>query len=188
MLNFKYRLDEPDPSPMELWTENHQILTYTSKYLARQLFPDEIFSNNGQTGEWHRDARQEVIALGWKNVWIIPMGRRAVDGNFDDFVAAISTAPLGVFALDVVYQAPGVGEVDFGWDGPLTVDDVETPLRDYLQRRPHSARRLKGDHCRASAIERGDLLQKLALGARQETHEREPVRGQTRQDQPCRHG
>lgn len=62
VLNFKYWLDEPNPSPMELWTENHQILTYTSEYLAGQLFPDEIFTNNEQTGEWHLQAAQSRIS------------------------------------------------------------------------------------------------------------------------------
>lgn len=63
-LRHKYWLDEPTPTPMELWTENHQILTYSAEYLAGQLFPDEIFHNNGQTGTWHRQAARERI-LRW---------------------------------------------------------------------------------------------------------------------------
>jgi hypothetical protein len=53
LLDFKYWLDEPNPTEMELWTENHQILAYSAEYLAGQLFPDETFTNNSQTGRWH---------------------------------------------------------------------------------------------------------------------------------------
>jgi hypothetical protein len=63
--NHKYWLDEPNPTPMELWTENHQILTYSSEYLAGQLFPEAIFSNNQETGEWHRQIASQRI-----NRWI----------------------------------------------------------------------------------------------------------------------
>lgn len=52
LLDFQYWLDEPNPQKgaMELWTENHQILIYSSEYLAGQLFPDETFTNNGMSG------------------------------------------------------------------------------------------------------------------------------------------
>lgn len=63
-LNFKYWLDEPNPTYMELWTENHQILAHSAEYLAGQLFPQEIFSNNGETGKWHMEAARERI-LSW---------------------------------------------------------------------------------------------------------------------------
>ncbi|MTI96444.1 MAG: hypothetical protein FH749_13390 [Firmicutes bacterium] len=77
------------------------------------------------------DADQEIIALGRENVWITQMGRRAVDGDFEDFVAAVSNAPLAVDDLQVNYKAPGVGEVEFGWEGPFMVDGQEVSLRDY---------------------------------------------------------
>jgi hypothetical protein len=84
--------------------------------------------------EWQTegpDAGQEVIALGRKNVWIAHLGRRAVDGSFDDFVDAVSNASLEVHGLQVSYQAPGVGLVTFDWEGPLEVEGREIPLRGY---------------------------------------------------------
>jgi hypothetical protein len=39
------------------------------------------------------DAGQEVIALGRQNVWIAIIGREAVDGSFEDFIAAVSGEP-----------------------------------------------------------------------------------------------
>ena len=77
------------------------------------------------------DAGQELIALGRRNVWICQLGRQAVNGSFDDFVAAITAAPLEVRGLKVSYQAPGIGAVTFDWDGPLRVDGQEILLRDY---------------------------------------------------------
>ena len=61
MINFKYWLDEPSPTLMELWTENHQILAWSCEYLAGQLFPDETFPNNGQNGRWHMAHAAEKI-------------------------------------------------------------------------------------------------------------------------------
>jgi hypothetical protein len=77
------------------------------------------------------DAGQELIALGRQNVWICQLGRAAVDGSFQDFVEAVSAAPLHVRGLQVDYQAPGLGELSFGWNGPLSLDGAEVPLRDY---------------------------------------------------------
>lgn len=87
-----------------------------------------------QPYEWQAegpDAGQEMIALGRRNVWIAHLGRQTVDGAFQDFIAAVSTAPLDIRGLNVAYQAPGVGQLEFGWDGPLTIDDEEVSLRSY---------------------------------------------------------
>ncbi len=64
ILNYKYWLDEPGTTYVEMWTENHQILIHSAEYLAGQLFPDTVFSNNGQTGGWHMEHARELI-LQW---------------------------------------------------------------------------------------------------------------------------
>jgi hypothetical protein len=64
VLNWKYWLDEPGTTYVEMWTENHQILNHSAEYLAGQMFPDEIFPNNGQTGQWHMDHARKLI-LQW---------------------------------------------------------------------------------------------------------------------------
>ena len=51
VLDFKYWLEEPGQDDMCTWTENHQILFATAAYLFGQMFPDEIFTNSGQTGK-----------------------------------------------------------------------------------------------------------------------------------------
>ena len=64
ILNWKFWLDEPGTTYVEMWTENHQILNHSIEYLAGQLFPDEVFTNNGETGSWHMAHARELI-LQW---------------------------------------------------------------------------------------------------------------------------
>lgn len=64
ILNFKYWLDEPGDDAMCYTTENHSILFHTCQVLAGQLYPDKVFNNNGQTGQWHREMG-ERRALDW---------------------------------------------------------------------------------------------------------------------------
>jgi len=63
-LNFKYWSDEPGADSMWFWSENHQILFHACEILAGQLYPDRVFPNAGQTGQWHR-AKGEQLALAW---------------------------------------------------------------------------------------------------------------------------
>jgi hypothetical protein len=64
VLNFKYWHDEPGADAMCYTTENHSILFHTCEVLAGQLYPDEVFTNAGQTGQWHRE-KGERLALAW---------------------------------------------------------------------------------------------------------------------------
>jgi hypothetical protein len=64
LLRFKYWLDEPGDHDMIFFTENHQVLFHTVEFLAGQLFPAEIFTNNGMTGSWHQ-ARARGPILEW---------------------------------------------------------------------------------------------------------------------------
>ncbi|MBI4790512.1 MAG: hypothetical protein HY782_26075 [Chloroflexi bacterium] len=64
VLNFKYWADEPGADSMWFWSENHQILFHACEILAGQLYPDRIFTNAGQTGQWHRE-KGERLALSW---------------------------------------------------------------------------------------------------------------------------
>jgi hypothetical protein len=49
-LDFKYFPDEPGIDSLCTWTENHYILYTSAAYLAGQLFPEEVFTNSGETG------------------------------------------------------------------------------------------------------------------------------------------
>jgi hypothetical protein len=65
LLNFKYWSDEPGADNlMGTWSENHQMLFHSGEYLAGQLFPNQVFTNNGKTGAWHVE-RARAQALRW---------------------------------------------------------------------------------------------------------------------------
>ena len=49
-LNFKYFPNEPGLDSLCTWTENHYILYTSAAYLGGQLYPDQVFTNSGETG------------------------------------------------------------------------------------------------------------------------------------------
>lgn len=77
------------------------------------------------------DADQEIVAPGYENAWICQLGRASVDGSFTDFVSAVTNAGLTVSGLNVRYDAPGIGEVTFGWKDGFTVSGQAIPLSGY---------------------------------------------------------
>lgn len=81
-----------------------------------------------QPGE---DQGRELIATGRRCVWICELGRRATDGPFDQFVDRIAAAPVEAADLQVSYESPSQGRLEFGWEGPLTRQGQPIPLRDY---------------------------------------------------------
>lgn len=64
LLNFKYWMDEPGADSMCYWSENHQILFASAEYLAGQLWPEELFPNNGLIGR-ERQTRARRRILTW---------------------------------------------------------------------------------------------------------------------------
>lgn len=64
LLDFKYWMDQPGEDSMCFWSENHQLLFATAEYLAGQMFPDEIFTNDGKTGAEHMEIAKERL-----NIW-----------------------------------------------------------------------------------------------------------------------
>jgi hypothetical protein len=74
-----------------------------------------------------------LVAAGRKNVWVCQLGRQAVDGPFAEWSRRIAAAALTATDSSVKYVAPGVGEVAFGWAGPLKVNGREVPLHGYAR-------------------------------------------------------
>jgi hypothetical protein len=77
------------------------------------------------------DAGQEIISLGYRNVFICQMGRKAVDSSFADFVSAVTGASLKVSGVTVRYNAPGLGLATLDWNSPFMVGENEIALRNY---------------------------------------------------------
>ncbi|MCD6291328.1 MAG: hypothetical protein J7M34_12555 [Anaerolineae bacterium] len=90
VLNFRYWMDEPGEDAMCFWSENHQILFHACEILAGQLFPDRVFTNSGQTGQWHREKGERMAVS-----WLLKRGRggfREWDSNcyFEEDILALS--------------------------------------------------------------------------------------------------
>jgi hypothetical protein len=64
ILSFKYWMDEPGDDGMCYWSENHQLLFSVCEYFAGSLFPDEVFTNNQQTGLAHAQ-KAKLRILRW---------------------------------------------------------------------------------------------------------------------------
>ncbi|MEZ4661110.1 MAG: hypothetical protein R2911_26470 [Caldilineaceae bacterium] len=78
-----------------------------------------------------RNAYRELRSHGAHNVWLCMMGRAAQDGDFAEFQAKI-------LALDISLEAAAVhadtlrGEtIDFGWEGPLLINERATPISNF---------------------------------------------------------
>jgi len=75
------------------------------------------------------------------NVWVCELGSARRWSSFEQFVAAICAAPIECAGLRVRYGSPSVGELSFGWTGPLLVCGQEVQL--------HGYRRFDNPYCQA---------------------------------------
>lgn len=64
LLGFKYWMDQPGEDSTCYWSENHQLLGATGEYLVGQMWPEEVFSNDGLSGEDHKEIAKERL-----NIW-----------------------------------------------------------------------------------------------------------------------
>jgi hypothetical protein len=83
---------------------------------------------------WSQDGvfkGEGLVAEGRKNIWICQLGREKSDGAFAEWRARIAAAKVAASDGAVKYQAPGLGEVRFGWDGPLRIAGRNVALGDY---------------------------------------------------------
>jgi hypothetical protein len=95
-------------------------------------------------------------------VWICEMGRQADWGSFAAFVDAITSSRVDHDALDVRYASSSLGEVTFGWEGPLRIEGQEMSLR--------SPMRYDNPYCQVAfdatawTVRRGEDLLEIGVG------------------------
>jgi len=77
------------------------------------------------------DAGCEIIASGLKNIWICEMGRSEVDGEFEAFIDKIASASIVFNGLNVAYNSPSQGLLEFGWQGSLRQEGKVVELGGY---------------------------------------------------------
>lgn len=64
IIQFRYWIDEPGDDVMWFFSENHALLFHACELLAGQLFPEEIFTNNGELGSAHLEKAEKRL-LHW---------------------------------------------------------------------------------------------------------------------------
>ena len=134
----------PSPAPSEEKLDPRTLAVF------RRADFDEVVQKNGWTfgrrgqayvglwsrakTEWSNDVfgGEGLVAAGRKHVWVCQMGRQKVDGPFAAWTEKLAAAPITSTDSSVKYKAPGVGEVSFGWEGPLRVAGKTIPLGDYM--------------------------------------------------------
>jgi hypothetical protein len=83
--------------------------------------------------KWSADVLggEGLVAEGRQNVWLCQLGRESIDGSFDDWARGVVNGAIDFDGPSVRYRSPGIGEVRFGWDGPLWVAGQEVALTEY---------------------------------------------------------
>jgi len=134
----------PSPAPSE-----EIVLPYTVAAFPRQKF-DAVIEELGwilarkgkgyiafrsqQPVTWTSDFvfdTEGLIARGRQNVYICQLGREATDGDFEEWCHKITSSKVICEDLSVTYDAPGLGEIHFGWEETLTCEEQELSLRNY---------------------------------------------------------
>ena len=106
-----------------------------------------------------RCAFRELRSYGQNNVWVVQMGREDVDGDFADFVEKVAGLDI-TYGEDSVHMTSLRGEsIDFGWQGPLLVNEKEQPIDGFLHfDNPYSSTELGAQ---SMGIQFMDLLMQL---------------------------
>jgi hypothetical protein len=78
-----------------------------------------------------QSAHRELRSYGRNNVWFIHMGRAAHDGAFAGFQSKVLGLDLSFEQLSVHATTLRGDSIDFGWEGPLLVNEHEQPLRGF---------------------------------------------------------
>ncbi|MYC97462.1 MAG: hypothetical protein F4X14_21115 [Caldilineaceae bacterium SB0661_bin_32] len=109
--------------------------------------------------ETGRSAFRELRSYGQNNIWVVQMGRAETDGSFAEFVEKVTALDV-TFGEDSVHLTSLRGEsIDFGWEGPLLVNEKEEPVSGFLHfDNPYSSTELGSEKM---SIQFMDLLMQL---------------------------
>ncbi|MDE0079297.1 MAG: hypothetical protein OXO50_17385 [Caldilineaceae bacterium] len=109
--------------------------------------------------ETGRSAFRELRSYGQNNIWVVQMGREETDGSFAEFVEKVTGLDV-TFGEDSVHLTSLRGEsIDFGWEGPLLVNESEEPTSGFLHfDNPYSSTELGSEKM---SIQFMDLLMQL---------------------------
>jgi hypothetical protein len=124
-------------------------LEFTHAWFPKEKFDNVIHKGNwifGSRGDayiglwshnplkWQDEgeyANAEIIADGKKNIWLCEMGNAEKFRSFEHFVELVSRASINAQELDIAYDSPSQGHLEFGWDKPLVKKGNTVVLEDY---------------------------------------------------------
>ncbi len=106
-----------------------------------------------------KSAYRELRSHGRNSSWVVQMGRAEIDGSFAEFVEKVTALDI-TFGEDSVHLTSLRGEsIDFGWQGPLLVNEKEEPTSGFLHfDNPYSSTELGSEKM---SIQFMDLLMQL---------------------------
>ncbi|HKJ24121.1 MAG TPA: hypothetical protein VKB65_04815, partial [Myxococcota bacterium] len=129
------RWQEVPPEELDVLSDNNPTLVYTQSF-------DLVADGPPPAGA----EGPSVADQGPDNVWIVEVGKPPKFADFAAFRAAILGSSLDVVAtpgpitlsgddqiqqFSVAWDSPDQGLLEFGWDGPFTVEGEVVPLHDY---------------------------------------------------------
>lgn len=117
-------------------------LHFSHAYFPRDNFDQVIEKNNwiiGQKGDGYLAlycaipydwapgslyADREIRAYGTRNAWICQMGRKAIDGDFEEFVSRVTAAKVIYNPQEpgITYNSPREGKISVYWDQLTTIN------------------------------------------------------------------
>ncbi len=68
------------------------------------------------------NAYREIRSFGEKNVWVCQMGRREIDGSFEQFIQKVESLPLEVVDTQVRFSSLRGDQIEFAWKGEFQVN------------------------------------------------------------------
>ena len=113
MLNFKYWMDEPGSDGMCFWSENHQLLFHTCEFLAGNMFPDQVFSNDGKTGNEHTSKARPKILRWLKNRFTYGFTEWHSNTYYEEDIAPLSMLVDFAEDQDIVIQSKMILDILF---------------------------------------------------------------------------
>ena len=132
----------------------HHVPEDDPRPYSHAWFPKDAFDRVEQDGQWvfaqkgagylalysqHPAAWSESVPYAGRElrasspdtIWICELGNEKEYTSFEEFMQRIQSAAVQCDGLNLIYHSPSLGEVRFGWTGPLTVDGQEVALRGY---------------------------------------------------------
>ena len=85
-------------------------------------------SSGMELAELGDDAGCELRAAGPQTAWLVQMGQRSTDSDFQNFCAGVLAHPAKIDGLAVTWDTLGGDRLEFGWSGAFRRGGEEQPL------------------------------------------------------------